>query len=457
MNLTKKTTYLTLACVFALSSCNGSDEPQPGAEPVGREIIFSTDFPYVESRAEILGNTLPYFQVTAFNPSDSRLLSGGVLDTHFSNERINIEAGSDRHTSSACRWPDQGRETDELTFFAFYPELPSGAKLVNNSSASVFDYKLQGFRVNAEIADQVDFVTACATGNMATNAFYPISLRFAHQLSRIEVNAWSAHKTCDIEIAGIRFGGIGVEGTFAFSNTETGGAWYGEPTERGIVEYIFKPEDRIISLLNSSTGVSTNKEEGAVSIMGSKIGDDNNCAMLIPSTYPKWDAEGDGRNAANKMYISVLLRITDVTVNAGIKPTEKQRFPYRDYAEGPQALDIPKVYMAVTKDGVVSKRLYKKEDAYFTDSACKASYAVPANEEVKEFGWAAIPVSADWKPGNIYSYTLDYTSGVGLLDPEVTTTYPKAGEPVISGKVAVTYEVKPWRNGGGDEFVMPPI
>ncbi len=461
MNLTIKSLYLLLASVVILSACSESDEVQGGVNSAGRQIIFHTNLPTVTSRAEIIGTNLPYFHVTAFNPADSRLLSDGVQTPHFSYERIDVESGGSRYISDRCVWPEQGREADQVTFFAFYPELNSGAELVNASSATTIDYKLKGFRVNPDIASQVDFVTADTTGTMLDDVFCGITLPFVHQLSRIEVNAWSANKSCDIEIAGIRFGGVGVEGTFAFSNSDTGNAWYGEPTEKGIVEYIFRPGDFIVSLPNVHSPAAISSSDDAVSIMGTKIRDTdnrehNNCAMLIPSTYTKWDAEADSCNTANNMFISVLLRITDATPTSGINPEDAQRYPYHDLSQGADALDVPVIYFAIDKaTGAIVKRLYKNDNAYFTDPDYSDTYFLSADVEIKEFGWAAIPVTVKWEPGKIYTYTLDYTSGIGLHDPELTTTYPSAGDPVISDKVGITYTIKKWNDGGGDEFIVP--
>lgn len=42
------------------------------------------------------------------------------------------------------------------------------------------------------------------------------------------------------------------------------------------------------------------------------------------------------------------------------------------------------------------------------------------------FGWAAIPVPANWEPGKQYTYILDFTDGLGLHDPDD----PDAGKPI---------------------------
>lgn len=489
-----KSTYLLLGTALLLSACS-QEEELPRVNEVqggGKQILFTTSFPSFSTRSsaeqitraqKVTTDNLPYFQVTAFNPSDSRLITDGNLNEHFFNQHIDIVEGTNKFSSPDCIWPEMGRESDMVTFFAFYPAittlddhtaaLPTLGDIKNETTISEgtpnYNYRLTKFNVNPQIADQVDFVTAYTTGTMADNLFSGITLPFCHQLSRIEVKAWSANKSCDIEIAGVRIGGVGVEGTFAFKpdsqtgklETEKGGGEWEATVERGVVEYIYREGDNIV-FLEHGTIASTSTKDGALSIMGSKNGDDENCAMLIPTTNTEWDFVKDSHNADNKMFISVLLRVTDKTPTSGINPIESQRFPYKDLSQGANSPNIPVVYLAVNKTtGVVTKRLYKNGDNYYTDAAATTLYTLPDTEEVKDFGWATLPVKGTWAPGNIYTYTLDYTSGVGLHGPEIAdhptdaNALPKAGDPIISDKVGINYSVKEWNNGGGDEFPVP--
>lgn len=456
MNIAIKPTYLLLIPVIALASCSQDDMPGGTDGDDGKRIVFRTSLPGLTSRAEIITeDNLPNFYVTAFDLADQTLMSGGVMEPLFANEKIDIVGSKNAYTSSRCCWPDQPKESHVVSFFGFYPGLEEleGAQLDNASTGSAVDYKLTGVRVVKDIADQFDFVTAYTSGSMADNLFSGVTLPFAHQLSRIEVKAYGAHKSCDIEIAGVRIGGTGVEDTFDFQPIDGAGVWSGNPT-RGIVEYVYRKGDKIVTC-GKSHRVDL---DDAVSIMGARRADGNdNCAMLIPATYTQWNYAGDRRNAENKMYISVLIRVIDATLTAGKDPVETQRYPYRDLSQGIDALKIPVVYLAVNKvSGEVSTRLYKNGSSYFTDAAFKDPYSLPATEEVKEFGWAALPVEGTWAPGNIYTYSLNYTHGVGVHDPEVsTTTAPRAGDPVISDRVGMTYTVKEWKVGGSDKFEVP--
>ncbi len=476
--------YLLLCTLLALSSCTQEEDvPVVSDKADGERIIFRMSLPGISSRATVLyEDNIPYFHVSAFNPADTKLVDGTDLKLHFNNQRIDITEGTEKFSSDSCIWPRQRHESDEVTFFAFYPELNEGANLENASTLTgntpVFDYKLTGFRVKHDIADQIDFVTACTRGNMADNLFSGITLPFRHQLSRIEVKAWSANQSCDIEIAGVRIGGVGVAGTFAFKadattgklEVEKGGGYWDETTiERGMVEYIFSEEDTIVYLEHGTTA-DTSTTDGAVSIMGSRNGDDENCSMLIPYDYSEWNYKekpGNGEGHSEGMFISVLLRVTDATLTAGKDPEEPQRFPYKDNSQGANSLNarnIPVVYLAVDKStGKVTKRLYKNGDNYYTGDTPtdETLYTLSADEEVKDFGWATLPVTGKWEPGNIYTYTLNYTYGVGLHGPEIKEdstnpdATPKAGDPIISDKVGINYSVKEWKIGGGSEFTVP--
>ncbi len=456
MITTIKPAYLFLGAALLLSAC--SEDDQPGN--IGRDdnrVIFHTSLPGITSRAEVVTTeSLDYFMVTAFDPEDEAKVKAGVLDTLFGYQKINVVKDVEYQSSPLCLWPDPGKESHGLTFFSFYPDLDrmGNAEILNASTTEAFDYSIKGITLRPDIADQFDFIAAYTTGSMENNLFSGITLPFRHQLSRIEVKAYSGHKSCDIEIAGVRIGGVDMKANFNFKADGSAGSW-SDLSDRGVVEYIFGKDDKIVSLKNGNAATAT--DAGAVSIMGNAKPDGNN-AMLIPAVYATpWDYATDRTNKDKNPYISVLLRITYATLTSGIRPEEPQRYPYRDLSQGADALDVPKVYLVVDKTaGTVSSRVYLKDSEYYKDPECTVPYALLASEEVKEFGWAAVPVTGSWEAGNIYTYTLNYSEGIGVHDPSLTTASPQAGDPVISDKVAVvSYSVKTWQPGGGDEFVVP--
>ena len=451
MNTTIKSPLCLISAALLLAACSEEDVAHL-SDSETNPIRFRTSLPTLSSRAQIITNdNLPHFFVTAFNPADPDLVTPtGLMKEYISQELIINDTGLELLTSDKCLWPAPGKDGN-LAFFAFYPDLTDGAGLVNattlNGNDLAIDYKLTDFRVAADIADQQDFITAYATGSMEKNLFAGITLNFEHQLSRVELQAWGANKSCNIEIAGVRLGGIGVESTFDFQPIDGGGQWVGD-LGKGIVEYIYRNGDQIVSL--DRTAGSPLTADAAVSIMGSKVGTADNCAMLLPATYSGWDFLEDGQNQKNQMYISVLLRVVDATPTDG---EGQQQYPFTHNIDGSDALNIPKVYLAVDKltGKTVSSRLYKNGDDYFTDETFTSAYTLTADEEVKEFGWAALPVTGEWEPGYVYTYTLDYTSGVGLHDPDS----PDAGKPIISDKVGVSVSVKDWQTKPSSGVVVP--
>lgn len=435
-----KTSYIILGGTLLLASCAQEEAPAVHTDSSDRRIVFHTSLPELTTKATEIVTDLPHFFMTSFDETDTTLIVGDTLKGYFYNKKFEKESGSDKVVSDSCIWPDPGKESDKLHFFAYYPELKLGASLVNGTSVSGNDktigYNIEGFKVAPNIADQVDLVTAYATGSMADNLFSGINLNFRHQLSRIEIKVHGSHKSCDIEIAGVRIANVLMQGNFAFQTSNPDGAW--TDVTKGKAEYIFCEGDAIVTV-----GSDT------VSIMGSKIkGGYDNCAMLIPSTYSSWDCTNDSTNSRNGMYLNVLLRIIDKTNTTGKGSVQ---YPYFNTSQGLNAMNIPREYFAVdTVTNKISKRVYKNDNGYWSDAAFTQPYTLESGEKFREFGWAALPISGDWQPGYSYTYTLDYSSGVGLHGPEtVGDESPKAGDPIISDRVGVSVSVNDWQGLNG--------
>ncbi|MGN0008013.1 MAG: fimbrillin family protein [Alistipes sp.] len=66
-------------------------------------------------------------------------------------------------------------------------------------------------------------------------------------------------------------------------------------------------------------------------------------------------------------------------------------------------------------------------------------------------GWSAVPMPTNtkWEAGKIYTYTLDYSKGLGKVDPEEpkdpsNPDNPDPGEDVVGGNVSFEVTVEPW-------------
>ena len=437
-----KLSYLTAGIAFLCVAC-ASETPDPGITMRDNRIYFRTGFLEEETRAQsVTKDDLDEFYVTVFNPAKA---GEGILEPYIDNEAVRrSDDNPDIFSSENCMWPDRGYENHDLTFFAYYPHLNDGEKPYNASTVSGsetnLDFRIKDFHISTDISEQVDFIAAYKIASMKSDMYKEINLDFEHRLSRIEVNAKGANNNCKIEIAGILIGDSPTLGTYQFKPEEGAGEWI-SCSNKNDVKYIYSAGDKIVTLDNTETPVS---------IMGGTEG--INYAMLLPGKYVGWDVENDNLNSGEGMYFGVLLRVIDK------KGT--QQYPYTDTYQGANALNIPKVYLAVSKDGTVADtpgKLYKGTNGkYYTDPGMTIAYTAPQGSEVREFGWATLPVSADWEAGYYYTYTLDYTYGVGLHSPDVEPSPgPNAGDPIISDKVGLTVSVKPWQTGTAIGITVP--
>lgn len=441
----KHTSYTLLGMILFAGSCSQEDVGRGENRESGGRIEFNASLPELSSRAtELKAAALSDIEVSAFTVGESSETSYFVNKTFGKN----YDTGKFVCYDAECIWPNNN---DLLRFAAFAPSCDE--MLAAGGNATSTGNSLTGFKVAQDIATQFDFVTAIATGCLFDNEETGITLKFQHQLSRIQLKAWGKSDSYNLEIAGVRMGGIATGGIFSFAaqadadDPTQAGIW--ESVTKGYVEYVFRDGDMIVIL--DKTKESPISADKAVSILGSKTGGEDgyeNSAMIVPSTNPAWDYKensANGENHADGMYFSVLVRVTDITPYATSDPIV---YPYTD------ANVEELVYLAVDmKDGkTVKTRLYKQGDVYFTDAEHTAAYDVAADyAEVKAFGWAALPVDDDLKPGLVYTYTLNYSNGVGLRDPFDS----HSGESIISDKVLVNVEVSDWKEGTKTDVSVP--
>ena len=441
-------THIPLLSLTAmtLSSCSHEELPGRVATTDDSTITFLTLLPGVGSRSTdntVEGSLDSGFDVTAFRPEDETDLNGKP-DTFFEEQHV-TKYSDGAFRSEMCRWPEnKGDHEGHLRFFAFYPSRDalrssigedegSGHFNLTNHSAKDengvrYDYRLENFKVHRDISRHIDFVTAAAEGSKTENLYSGVNLEFQHHLSRISLQAWGASPDYNVEIAGIRIGRPVTEGDFnlaaipedpADGDNTIGGWILGEAPVRSSVEYIFSDAgDSVIPV----DGTSHTTQATAASVMG--LG---GSPMVIPYYHEAWDHNNDAPNENEGMYFSVLLRVCD---KSGL-----QLYPYPATAAGEDESDGDEKKMAVIylsvdpNSGKVLKRLYKVGDSYYTDPAASEAVRYDADEaeEIREYGWAAVPVKTEWKAGYEYTYALDYTKGVGVQDPE--DPYP--GTPIL--------------------------
>ncbi|MDE6367609.1 MAG: hypothetical protein K2K94_00030 [Muribaculaceae bacterium] len=156
----------------------------------------------------------------------------------------------------------------------------------------------------------------------------------------------------------------------------------------------------------------------------------------MTSRIEAWEGKNDPAIAnehytTDRMYFSTLLRVKN--------RDGKVVYPYPNDRDG-----MTVIYFAIDTDGKIAERLYKVGEQYFTtpDPADDDTpYAIGETEQICGFGWASLPVAARWEAGKIYTYKLNYSSGIGWHDP----SDPTPGEPIIErGVVPFDVTIDDW-------------
>lgn len=218
-------------------------------------------------------NNLESFKVTALTDAGAPYF----IDAIFTKQSVSGTTGS--FTSDPVYyWPATG----SLSFYAYAPSTLSGMT-IDNATKSVI------VTPSTTIANQIDFITANATGNKSDNEGAGVPLEFKHRLSQIEVKAKNTNAAYVYSVKGVKIGSVVSSGTFDFS---TEAFTPGSAKEDYKVEY-----ENPITL-----------GDDAQTIMA-KISNAADNAMLIPQTLSKWDPSTDPTNTNGNSFLSVLVNI----------------------------------------------------------------------------------------------------------------------------------------------------
>lgn len=267
----KHTLIIMAAAGLALASCTTEDAVEVNN---GREISFR---PAVTSRAtETTNANLADFKASAFIGSDV-----------YFNQVTFSKNGSFYTSAKDYLWP--GDDT-ELNFVAYAPSDLSGVTITADSKT------LSDFAPAATLADQIDFITAKASGTRPANESAGVPLDFGHRLAQIEVRGKTANDVYTFKVTGVRIGRPVSSGSFDFDSD----AWT-LGSDKAVYETTYA--DAV------TLGVDP------VSLMG-----DGGNAMLVPQQLVAWNPETDGANSAQGAYLSVRLQIATAETGTQIYP-----------------------------------------------------------------------------------------------------------------------------------------
>lgn len=284
----KKTPLFLMALsTLALASCS-DDEPVSSRQDFNTtEAISFRPATRLSTRAtEINNSNLSKIFVSAFYEDQN----------YFNN--VEFDKGSDSFFTSAEKYQWIGGDST-LNFFAYAPsqdELGADVTPLEGKGG----LKIESFTPAEDISEQVDFITANASGNSKDNRETGIELTFDHRLSQIELRAKSENTTYTYKVAGMRIGRAETTAAFDFTTNEwTLDDWHDT--------YVYESKCDTVTL-NATPQ----------SIMGT-----SGNAMLIPQTLTPWSPTNDPDNVAREAYLSVLVQITANDSGMRIYP-----FPY---------------------------------------------------------------------------------------------------------------------------------
>lgn len=269
----KASFMMATVAAMALSSCS---QDEPVSLNQGRAIDFRAA---MDSRAtETTNLNLSSIQVAAF------------LNNQLFFPDMTYSKGSDDFFTSLTEyhWPG---DDSQLTFYAYAPANPGGTVTLTADNKTMVD-----FSPAADLANQIDFITASATGTKSGNEATGVPLTFNHRLSQIEVRAKSDNKVYTFAISGVRIGQPVSKGSFDFV---TNGWTLG--TDKAVYTDVYSTP----KVINST----------AVSVMG-----DGGNAMILPQQLTAWDPEGDATNTALGAYLSVKLNVSTTETGVQVYP-----------------------------------------------------------------------------------------------------------------------------------------
>lgn len=274
-----KTVSLTLLTAFAalaMVSCS-DDEPLSVAESQ-HAIRFRPAMGNVTRATETTNANLSAINVAAF------------LNNQLYFPVLEFDKGSDGVFTSTTEyyWPT---DDSQLSFTAYAPANPGGDVAIDAGSK-----EMTGFSPAAAMADQVDFITAEATGYRSANEASGVELTFAHKLSQIKILAKTDNQTYTYKVTGVKIAQPVAKGDYDFTaDTWTLG------TDKAVYEETYtEPVE-----LNSTPA----------SVMG-----DGGSAMLIPQQLTAWDIANDSTNTAKGAYLAVKLEVATAATGVIVYP-----------------------------------------------------------------------------------------------------------------------------------------
>lgn len=273
MKMSKTPIMAIVLASLTLASCS---QDEPAEVTRGRAIDFRSA---MNSRAtETTNANLTDINVAAF------------LGDQLFFPVMQYTKGSDGFFKSTTEyyWPG---DNSELTFYAYSPANPGGQVSITPDTKTMTD-----FSPALNLSDQIDFITANATGTKDANESAGVPLTFNHRLAQIEVRAKTSNTVYTYKISGVRIGQPVSKGSFDFVTSD----W-----TLGKDKAVYTDTYADVRTITAAP----------VSVMGN-----GGNAMILPQQLVAWDPKGDASNTAQGAYLSVKLQITTTETGVQVYP-----------------------------------------------------------------------------------------------------------------------------------------
>lgn len=130
-------------------------------------------------------------------------------------------------------------------------------------------------------------------------------------------------------------------------------------------------------------------------------------------------------------------------------------------SEDNNAMLIPQQLVAWKPDNGGSDKTNQQKGAYLAlkvQIKTKGGARVYPATSKGEYDWVAVPINTHWQPGHKYTYTLDFSSGAGRVDPEKQQPQSpddpfNPGEPVLGLAIKFTVTVSVWQPASDDSNI----
>lgn len=267
----KKALLLMGVALLAFASCS-----QDEIKEVNRGNAIDFRMPSLTKATETTTYNLSEFYASAYVP-------GNFVTSYYSD--VKYTKMVDHFVSTPeYLWPGDG---SSLNFYAY---SPSAEKVGTPEMTADGVYQLT-YSPSQNISEQVDLITATATGSSA-DAATGVVLEFAHRLAQISVSAYNGDQNHVVKVKGVKIANVNDEATLNFSD----GTWSYKDVPTYTTYSTTYDQERNISTWTSLMN--------SVSVDGISCNDN---AMVIPQTLTAWDPANPNGGGS---YIGVLINIT---------------------------------------------------------------------------------------------------------------------------------------------------